>query len=111
MLFIFLLGHDIDFGHMEAVNLLSSNRYTEKQIVSVTARVRGWGRMSSKRVPQVLTPPDQHVTGSPGSNNAMEGSLSLGEGLLISWSFLCNFYTIWEVPVGLDWCCMRPSSM
>ncbi|NP_001125028.1 AP-2 complex subunit alpha-2 [Pongo abelii] len=32
LLFIFLLGHGIDFGHMEAVNLLSSNRYTEKQI-------------------------------------------------------------------------------
>ena len=34
LLFIFLLGHDIDFGQMEAVNLLSSNKYTEKQIVS-----------------------------------------------------------------------------
>lgn len=33
-MFIFLLGHDIDFGHMEAVNLLSSNKYSEKQIVS-----------------------------------------------------------------------------
>ncbi|XP_011801903.1 PREDICTED: AP-2 complex subunit alpha-1 [Colobus angolensis palliatus] len=33
LLFIFLLGHDIDFGHMEAVNLLSSNKYTEKQIM------------------------------------------------------------------------------
>ena len=32
LLFIFLLGHDIDFGHMEAVNLLTSNRYSEKQI-------------------------------------------------------------------------------
>lgn len=39
LLFIFLLGHDIDFGHMEAVNLLSSNKYTEKQIVSVRDRV------------------------------------------------------------------------
>ena len=35
LLFIFLLGHDIDFGHMEAVNLLTSNKYTEKQIVSI----------------------------------------------------------------------------
>ncbi|KAI3359400.1 hypothetical protein L3Q82_002904 [Scortum barcoo] len=35
LLFIFLLGHDIDFGHMEAVNLLSSNKYTEKQIIQV----------------------------------------------------------------------------
>ncbi|XP_064478736.1 AP-2 complex subunit alpha-like [Ornithodoros turicata] len=32
LLFIFLLGHDVDFGHLEAVNLLSSNKYSEKQI-------------------------------------------------------------------------------
>lgn len=37
LLFIFLLGHDIDFGHMEAVNLLSSNKYSEKQIVSINS--------------------------------------------------------------------------
>lgn len=46
LLFIFLLGHDIDFGHMEAVNLLSSNKYTEKQIVSLsvcgTDKCAGW---------------------------------------------------------------------
>lgn len=35
LLFIFLLGNDIDFGHMEAVNLLSSSKYSEKQIVSL----------------------------------------------------------------------------
>lgn len=32
LLFIFLLGNDVDFGHMEAVDLLASNKYTEKQI-------------------------------------------------------------------------------
>lgn len=32
LLFIFLLGHDVDFGHTEAVNLLSSSKYSEKQI-------------------------------------------------------------------------------
>ena len=32
LLFIFLLGNDIDFGHQEAVNLLSSVRFSEKQI-------------------------------------------------------------------------------
>lgn len=42
LLFIFLLGHDIDFGHMEAVNLLSSNKYTEKQIVSIAMIVLNW---------------------------------------------------------------------
>ena len=39
LLFIFLLGHDIDFGQIEAVNLLSSNKYTEKQIVCPCAVV------------------------------------------------------------------------
>ena len=35
LLFMFLLGHDIDFGHIEAVNLTTSNKYTEKYIVSL----------------------------------------------------------------------------
>ncbi|KAI3378849.1 hypothetical protein SNEBB_007915 [Seison nebaliae] len=32
LIFIFLHGYDIDFGYNEAVNLLSSNKYSEKQI-------------------------------------------------------------------------------
>ena len=35
LLFIFLLGNDVDFGHQEAVNLLSSTRFSEKQIVRI----------------------------------------------------------------------------
>jgi AP-2 complex subunit alpha len=30
---MYILGWDIDFGHMEAVNLIASNKYSEKQIV------------------------------------------------------------------------------
>ena len=33
LVFIFLLGHDVEFGHLEAVNLLSSMTLSEKQIV------------------------------------------------------------------------------
>lgn len=32
LLFIFLLGHDIDLGHMEAMDLRSFSKYTEKQM-------------------------------------------------------------------------------
>ncbi|KJE94764.1 adaptin [Capsaspora owczarzaki ATCC 30864] len=32
LLFMFLLGEDIDFGHMEAISLVASNKYSEKQI-------------------------------------------------------------------------------
>ena len=34
LIFIFLLGNNIEFGHQEAVNLLASLRFSEKQIVS-----------------------------------------------------------------------------
>jgi AP-2 complex subunit alpha len=37
---MYVLGYDIDMGHMEAVNLLSSNKYTEKQVVRWAARRR-----------------------------------------------------------------------
>jgi len=40
LVFIFLLGHDVEFGHLEAVNLLSSMVLSEKQIVSA-ARQNG----------------------------------------------------------------------
>lgn len=35
LLYIQMLGYSFDFGHMEAVNLLSSVKYSEKQMVCV----------------------------------------------------------------------------
>ncbi|GJY57916.1 AP-2 complex subunit alpha-1-like protein [Tanacetum coccineum] len=32
MLYIFMLGYDVDFGHMEAVSLISAPKYSEKQV-------------------------------------------------------------------------------
>ena len=34
VVFTYILGYQVDVGHMEAVNLISSTKYSEKQIVS-----------------------------------------------------------------------------
>lgn len=34
IIFTSILGYPVDIGHMEAVNLISSSKYSEKQIVS-----------------------------------------------------------------------------
>ena len=36
MLYIFMLGYDVDFGHMEAVSLISAPKYPEKQVRSIS---------------------------------------------------------------------------
>ena len=33
VIFTYILGYKVDVGHMEAVNLISSPKYSEKQIV------------------------------------------------------------------------------
>jgi hypothetical protein len=33
ILYMYLLGYDLEFGYMEAVRLVSSNKFSEKQIV------------------------------------------------------------------------------
>jgi AP-2 complex subunit alpha len=34
VVFTYILGYKVDVGHMEAVNLISSPKYSEKQIVN-----------------------------------------------------------------------------
>lgn len=34
IIFTYILGYKVDVGHMEAINLISSLKYSEKQIVS-----------------------------------------------------------------------------
>lgn len=34
VVFTYILGYKVDIGHMEAINLISSSKYSEKQIVS-----------------------------------------------------------------------------
>ncbi len=36
IIFTYILGYPVDVGHMEAVNLIASPIYSEKQIVRVT---------------------------------------------------------------------------
>lgn len=37
MLYIYMLGYDVDFGHMEAVSLISAPKYPEKQVSIIFA--------------------------------------------------------------------------
>lgn len=32
LLYVYILGWNVDFGHLEAVNLISSNKFSEKQV-------------------------------------------------------------------------------
>jgi len=43
IVFTYILGYKVDIGHMEAVNLIASPKYSEKQIVSSIS-----GRYQSK---------------------------------------------------------------
>jgi hypothetical protein len=36
VVFTYILGYKVDVGHMEAVNLITGSKYSEKQIVSVS---------------------------------------------------------------------------
>lgn len=38
VVFTYILGYKVDVGHMEAVNLISSPKYSEKQIVRELAQ-------------------------------------------------------------------------
>lgn len=71
LLFIFLLGHDIDFGQIEAVNLLSSNKYTEKQIgyLFISVLISG-----SSELIQLI---NQSIKNDLGSRNPVHVSLAL----------------------------------
>ncbi|KAK4396777.1 AP-2 complex subunit alpha-1 [Sesamum angolense] len=40
MLYIHMLGYDVDFGHMEAVSLISAPKYPEKQVVEKEDYIR-----------------------------------------------------------------------
>ena len=39
VIFTYILGYKVDIGHMEAINLISSMKYTEMQIVSLNIHV------------------------------------------------------------------------
>jgi len=55
VIFTYILGYKVDTGHMEAVNLISSNKYSEKQIVSF-GRFSYLDRISVQRVEVSLNP-------------------------------------------------------
>ena len=45
IIFTYILGYKVDVGHMEAVNLISSAKYSEKQIVRSFNHSLTWAKM------------------------------------------------------------------
>lgn len=43
MLYIYMLGYDVDFGHMEAVSLISAPKYPEKQVSPHSSFIQSHG--------------------------------------------------------------------
>jgi AP-2 complex subunit alpha len=41
MIYIYLLGYEVDFGHGEIIKLASSLKYSEKQMVRILENDRG----------------------------------------------------------------------
>ncbi len=35
IIYMYMLGYEVDFGHIEALNLLSSHKFSEKQVVGL----------------------------------------------------------------------------
>jgi len=36
LMYIYMIGYDVDFGHVEAMQLMSSSKYSEKQMVCMS---------------------------------------------------------------------------
>jgi hypothetical protein len=62
VIFTYILGYKVDTGHMEAVNLISSNKYSEKQIVSF-GRSSYLDRIFVQRIELSLNPHPAIMTG------------------------------------------------
>lgn len=46
MLYIYMLGYDVDFGHMEAVSLISAPKYPEKQVFIIYIFFKSYGEVN-----------------------------------------------------------------
>jgi hypothetical protein len=53
VVFTYILGYKVDVGHMEAVNLISSQKYSEKQIVRADSSVLTLAEAMSADVPGI----------------------------------------------------------
>lgn len=42
IIFTYILGYNVDTGHMEAINLIASAKYSEKQIVRIATIYAAW---------------------------------------------------------------------
>lgn len=74
LVYIFVLGYDVDFGHAEVVQLVSSSKYSEKQVgyVALSLLLKGGDQMLSMVVNSIRN----DLTNSSSNNDAAQ-SLAL----------------------------------
>ena len=79
LVYIHVLGYDVDFGHNEIVGLVSGKKFSEKQVgyVALSLLLRGGDQMLTMIVNTIRGDLTSHITAAPSSSSTSDASACL----------------------------------